>query len=71
MTFADIDNSIQNSRLNPALSQKIRSMVAGGETRLYVIRKSLRFVLMDLEMILYVNNVHYFDRMYWQYSFIF
>ena len=37
-------NKELNSRLHPNIGQKIRDMVSAGETRLYVIRKALRYI---------------------------
>ena len=48
--------STSSSRLNPAVVNKIRSLVAAGETRLYRIRKTLRSV--D-NMILYFKSHKY------------
>ena len=43
--YAPSENSVEGSRLNPNVATKIRNMVAAGETRLYVIRQLLRYVL--------------------------
>ena len=37
-----INDSLSGTRIHPAVLEKIREMVASGETRLYAIRKQLR-----------------------------
>ena len=43
-TPEETHKEITGSRLHPNVAQKIRDVVSGGETRLYVIRKALRYI---------------------------